>query len=789
MEMEPMHSDDDMEGFVDEASKQLNSPYLRGINGEPEVLPRVGDQYQADIPVLVPEFDRFKLIRCFGSEPHPQSLVTFCLPIPLMWTRSEKFKSFREAESEQENDVSLVKSEPAARMKPRSVVLALPCQRNAKFKFVWLDETLYPFPGTMGESWEDAEQQRFLLGLYCLGKNLVLVQRIVGSKKMGDMLSYYYGRFYRSNEYRRWVDGRKLRSRRSVQGHKLLTGWRQQELLSRISSHVSEECKSMLLQVSKAFREDKIALEEYVFTLKNTVGIDMLTEAIGIGKGKKDLSNCALEPTKLNHGNSEVRIRNDLPIADIVKFLTGEYRMSKTRSSDLFWEAVWPRLLARGWHSEQPKDGPRNSLVFLIPEANKFSRRKMSKGNHYFDSLTDVLNKVALDPTLLELTTDEDGEKKEEVIKNDPPINLEEFDDSSHDSKKKKNNKKRYLQPRSKTSKSQEVTMFTIVDTSEANGCTLKELRSLPVETGNSVANSPSYLSESEDNLSEESENKAETTTAKSMASRVCGGGSISSGKSSSVNMDNSTSRSTISLCENRRCGRPRNPKLLPVCAKRSSLADCTVRESGCFGKTQYRKKKPVKNGTQMRPNPSEADQNVVLMREEHIDQDQTLKLSSTDSFVDDSSCGRNEDGHISPERTREDFDLNVSQISLEREDNGTDTVITDMVHNSESSCAEQSSVPMDVEMQCKPQELQVTGDLLPGRRQSTRTRPLTTKALEAFAFGYLGNSKKKRKAKEESRSKSSRTKSTKRIHRHSLVSSGFRNGTVEDGSNTDEYE
>lgn len=530
-----------------------------------------------------------------------------------------------------------------------------------------------------------------------------------------------------------------------------------------------------------------------MFTLKNTVGIDMLTETIGIGKGKRDLTNCALEPTKLNHGasgNSEVRIRNDLPIADIVKFLTGEYRMSKTRSSDLFWEAVWPRLLARGWHSEQPKDGPRNSLVFLIPEANKFSRRKMSKGNHYFDSLTDVLKKVALDPTLLELKTDVDQEKKgskEEEIKNDPPINLEEFDDSSPNCKKKK----RYLQPRSKTIKSQEVLMFTIVDTSKAGGvegCTLKELRSLPVETSSSIANSPSYLSESEDNLSEESENKAETT-AKSMASRVCGGGSISSGKSSSVNMDNATSRSTISLNErqkkNRKSGRPRNPKLLPVCAKRSSLADCTLRESACFGETRSRKKKPVKKGTQ-----SEADQNVVLMREEHINQDQTVKLSSARSFAEDSSCGRNEDCEISPERpeTREDFDLNVSQISLEREADGTDTVITDVLQNSESSCAEQSSVQMDMEMQCKPHQLQVTADLLPGRRQSTRTRPLTTKALEAFAFGYLGNPKKKRKASEEPQSKS-RTKSTKRIHRHSVVSSEFRNGTVEDGSNTDENE
>ncbi|CAH8353246.1 unnamed protein product [Eruca vesicaria subsp. sativa] len=713
--MEPFHSDDDA------MEEGMESPYQHGINGEPQLLPRVGDQYQAVIPRLVPEDDRLKLIRCFGLEPH---LVTFGLPIPLMWTRSEKFRGFREIEFEGEGRPPC-RHVSSARMRPRSLVLALPCQKNAKLKFGWLDKSLYPFPGTLGESWEDSEKERFLLGLYFLGKNLVLLQRFVGSKKMGDMLSYYYGSFYRSNEYKRWVDGRKSRrSRRSVQGHKLLTDWRQQELLSRISCHVSEECKSMLLKVYKAFREDRIALEEYVFTLKNLVGIDMLTEAIGIGKGKKDLTNSALEPTKLNPGASKVRIRNDLPVADIVKFLTGEYRMSKTRSSDLFWEAVWPRLLARGWHSEQPEDGPKNSLVFLIPEADKFSRRDMSKGNHYFDTLTDVLNKVALDPTLLELTTDDIGRSKDEEIKNDPPIDIEESDDDSSQNNKKK---KRYLQPRIKSSKSQEVTMFTIVDTSGVKeGCTLKELRSLPIETCNSVANPPtSYLSESEDyQLSEDYKNKAETATV-----------SISPGKSSSVNMDSS---STISLNEslqkNRKRGRPRNPKLLH---NRGSLVNCA--------------QKSMKKGTKMRPSPLEADQNVVLTREEHID---TLKLSS----AEDSCCGRNKGcRQISPGRLeiREDFDLNVSQISLEGEAFGVD--------NSESSCAQQSSIQMDEEKQCKTRELQVSGG--PGRRQSTRTRPLTAKALEAFAFGYLGNSEKKKKSTEVSRKKY-----TKRIRKEQAL-------------------
>nr|GMD83086.1 uncharacterized protein LOC109158686 [Ipomoea batatas] len=34
----------------------------------------------------------------------------------------------------------------------------------------------------------------------------------------------------------------------------------------------------------------------------------------------------------------------------------GKFRLRKVGLNELFWEAVWPCLLARGWHSEQPSD-------------------------------------------------------------------------------------------------------------------------------------------------------------------------------------------------------------------------------------------------------------------------------------------------------------------------------------------------------------------------------------------------------------------------------------------------
>ncbi|KAF2307254.1 hypothetical protein GH714_025817 [Hevea brasiliensis] len=138
--------------------------------------------------------------------------------------------------------------------------------------------------------------------------------------------------------------------------------------------------------VSMAFSEGKFSLEDYVSNLKAIAGIKALVDAIGI--------TCS-----------------SLTSSDIIKLLTGGFRLSKARCNDIFWEAVWPRLLARGWHSEQPNNqgcmGSNHPIVFLIPGVKKFSKRKLVKGNHYFDSVSDVLSKVASEPKLIELETEE----------------------------------------------------------------------------------------------------------------------------------------------------------------------------------------------------------------------------------------------------------------------------------------------------------------------------------------------------------------------------------------------
>lgn len=154
---------------------------------------------------------------------------------------------------------------------------------------------------------------------------------------MGHILSFYYEKFYRFKSFQRWSYCKKLRNKRCIYGQKIFTGWRQQELLSILFSHVSRECQNTLVELSKTFVEGKMPFEEYVFALKKTVGVGMLIDVVGIGKGKYDLSDHIFS---IHREIPIGKACSSLSSADIIKFLTGGFRLSKARSSDLFWEVV-----------------------------------------------------------------------------------------------------------------------------------------------------------------------------------------------------------------------------------------------------------------------------------------------------------------------------------------------------------------------------------------------------------------------------------------------------------------
>ena len=163
--------------------------------------------------------------------------------------------------------------------------------------------------------------------------------------------------------------------------------------------------------MSKTF--SKNSPEDYFSTLKNLIGLKALVEGLGIGEGKKDLTCRHVDsvksteavlvgPSKIPEGKACAMLEP----SEIISFLTGNFRLSKARTDDLFWEAVWPRLRARGWHSEEPRCynyvPSKNSLVFLVPRVKQFSRNLL-KGVQYFDSPFDILNKVASNPELIDL--------------------------------------------------------------------------------------------------------------------------------------------------------------------------------------------------------------------------------------------------------------------------------------------------------------------------------------------------------------------------------------------------
>ncbi|KAK1559667.1 hypothetical protein Q3G72_017092 [Acer saccharum] len=835
-EMDSMHLDNNMGSMEDESDEQSlsSSSAIDEILGDQQVLPRVGHQYQAEIPPCTMEDDHLRLINKSNESEILVNLpncFSLGLSIPLMWAYCEvedingtvdfenseqsqirsndehadaNLQSLDTVSDNRKDVVGYLNLQPTTGRDQMDVDSVLP--QESKTKFDQVERGLYPLPGSLGEPWKEIEQESFLLSLYIFGKSLNLVKRFVESKGMGDVLSFYYGKFYKSDGYRRWSECRKLKSRRFIHGQKIFTGWRQQELLSRFFSHVSEECKNTLLEDSRKFSEGKMSFEVYVFNLKNAVGVSKFIEAVAIGKGKQDLTGTAMEPVKTNH---MVSVHPEIPVgkacsslssADIIRFLTGDFRLSKARSSDLFWEAVWPRLLARGWRSEQPKDqgfsGSKNSLVFLIPGVKKFSRRKLVKGDHYFDSISDVLNKVASDPGLLEIEVEaakgreyKEEEKLDQIMK--------------QNSDGLSNKRQHYLQPR-KSSYNRQLMQFTIVDTSLFRGAgrpKVRELRTLPFETtGVSTPSSLSSESEQDTSEDEEDEEEEETDTANvadhmadrgiSADSSHCTNGILNNSMPSTpistiVAVENHESHSMSPLTveqqinttkhqffQKENSGHSKSPT---PATELQYLIACNHGESSCSIENISEDRKPDENVSHCMSNSNDLCEDMVF----HLGPPQSLSPAS--SLAKDSSDRSNDgnvtenfvDREVSPKNHEHPplIDLNVPQVSS---DFGNDEpFITGIVQNNDNSCENMSSILSESNQQVEQVKL---GDgmtitdqqpIMNNRRQSTRNRPLTAKALEAFAYGYL-TPKRKRKDAE--------APQTRRVHGRTVVSDTLNN-------------
>ncbi|KHN20231.1 hypothetical protein glysoja_023794 [Glycine soja] len=209
-----------------ESNRQLippSSPDKSNIVGAPRSNPRIGFEYQVEVPSMIKESKRLKL---------------------LMNTVDSEL-----VHNEVEDNVA-----------------------------------------NLNNSWSDADVKSFLLGLFIFGKNFVQIKRFSENKGMGEILSFYYGKF-----------------------------------------------------VSKSYSEGRISLEEYITSLKSTVALGVLVEAVGIGKGKEDLTRPTVEHVKKTQVFSiqTSKAWSSLGPSDIIKHLTGGYRLSKAKSNDIFknWDS------------------------------------------------------------------------------------------------------------------------------------------------------------------------------------------------------------------------------------------------------------------------------------------------------------------------------------------------------------------------------------------------------------------------------------------------------------------
>jgi hypothetical protein len=497
---------------------------------------------------------------------------------------------------------------------------------------------------------------------------------------------------------------------------------------------------------------------------------------------------------------------------EIVNYLTGDFRLSKARSNDLFWEAVWPRLLARGWHSEQPNSngcaaGSRHSLVFLIPGIKKFSRRKLVKGNHYFDSVRDVLHKVASDPGLLELEIGVDNDcrsKEENGWTDETKLDQEDFPDQQRHC---------YLKPRI-PSRNTDVLKFTVVDTSLADGKTTKvrELRSFPSGVMNTFT-AGSDSEEDDDNNSEESTDKSDSADtlcfdrAEPTATNNNFDGGISfnttglennaSNKGFPVNgLDYANSHANIpdyqktsisSDAQQRKATksqlsrkiRPDNKNhLAPPTKRRRKLSSCGRTETnhsklGILGDPALRQVKV--NGSPQGPDFSE---NILSQMDTSQEKKSSTCLSKGSPIINGEgilggTCFAAEHPPEAPQ-TRTLIDLN---LPIPPDGEADEPFITERREREDKTSKE-----LDDPNVVKPSACVANSEQQPNvnyRRQSSRSRPLTTKALEALALGYL-DPKQKRKSRDASPRETSMLRPSRRARGQVRATEDFGTSVVD---------
>lgn len=248
---------------VDEQSLSAEFSDDYDVFSDPD-FPRVGEEYQVEIPPLISESD----YNLFQSNTLKFQVG---LPIPIIWIKDGAEDNKRDPLTNECKSIGVINKIESPKLEcVKESQKGLDCEKKLNPKLDAIESTLSNrvklgelensdvqqeikghclVPGSASATWTEIEEAGFILGLYIFGKNFVQVKTFVGNKNMGDILSFYYGKFYKSDKYQRWSGGRKVKNKKYISGQKIFTGPRQQELLSRLLTNVSEECRCKLLEV------------------------------------------------------------------------------------------------------------------------------------------------------------------------------------------------------------------------------------------------------------------------------------------------------------------------------------------------------------------------------------------------------------------------------------------------------------------------------------------------------------------------------------------------------------
>jgi hypothetical protein len=279
--MEPLDLEDYADQPSSEASLASEVPY-----DEFPVCP-VGTEHQVEIPNLATEDERCELM---ASSLHGYDYpIVVGLGLPVTWAslsevdkkeeepqiqkmlETEAMVNNRDEQSQVSSFCPASSDIDQTYQDPHTVVSAVqveldssqvnneklaPCPTQEDLNFtinpiMQQRETkpLNPLPYSLMTPWSDLEAELLLLGLYIFGKNLNLVSRFLGTKTTGDVLSYYYGKFYKRDAYRRWAECRKAKTKRCILGERIFQGSRQPELISRLKSKIPKEAHDSLIEV------------------------------------------------------------------------------------------------------------------------------------------------------------------------------------------------------------------------------------------------------------------------------------------------------------------------------------------------------------------------------------------------------------------------------------------------------------------------------------------------------------------------------------------------------------